>query len=163
METSNSSVDNNPMKTSGKAIILAILCTIFTSLGQLSWKLGVGKIEVAHLQTLLNLFFVLGFVFYGLGFLLLVRALKDGELTVVFPIVATSYVWVSIASPLLFPEDHMNLLKWIGVGCILFSVFLLSRNVRKEVMNETQKEIKTEMRKENTAPKETIISEVRHA
>ncbi|MBI2666205.1 EamA family transporter [Candidatus Woesearchaeota archaeon] len=136
--------------TSKKAIVLAIICTLFTSLGQLSWKLGVGKIDFAHWQTLLNFFFLLGFFLYGLGFLLLVRALKEGELTVVFPIVATSYVWVSLFSPLLFPSDHMNLLKWIGVGVILLSVLFLSGSVKKETTNERKTEIKKEHTKNMT-------------
>ncbi|MBT4935309.1 hypothetical protein HOL21_04100 [Candidatus Woesearchaeota archaeon] len=113
------------MQTTQKAIILTILCTIFTSVGQILWKYGVIRIDFDHLITLLNIPFILGFVAYGLGAMFLLIAFKEGELSVLYPIVATSYVWVSILSPLLFPTDFMNPLKWAGVIIILISVSVL--------------------------------------
>ena len=62
-------------------------------------------------------------------------AFKQGELSILFPIVATSYVWVSLLSSLLFPEDVMNIWKWGGVIFILFSVSLLGlASEKKEVV-----------------------------
>ena len=52
-------------------------------------------------------------------------AFKMGELSVLFPILATGYVWVSLISPFFFSSDSMNLLKWVGVIIILFSVGML--------------------------------------
>ncbi|PIZ51548.1 hypothetical protein COY27_03170 [Candidatus Woesearchaeota archaeon CG_4_10_14_0_2_um_filter_33_13] len=121
-------------ETSRKAILLMIICTIFTSLGQVLWKYGVNKINLSYgVITLFNVPFILGFVSYGVGAIFLLLAFKNGELSVLYPIIATSYVWVSILSPWIFPSDSMNLLKWSGVILILFSVSLLGYgNTRKK-------------------------------
>lgn len=111
--------------TQKKAIALMVLCTIFTSLGQILWKLGVNKYVSGNILTLLNTPFILGFVSYGVGAMLMLVAFKRGELSVLYPIVATSYVWVSLISPRLFPEDFMNAWKWSGVIIILISISIL--------------------------------------
>ncbi|MBI2669250.1 hypothetical protein HYX14_05395 [Candidatus Woesearchaeota archaeon] len=112
------------MATSRNAILLVIFCTIFTSLGQILWKFGVQDLNFTQFSTFLNLSLFLGFVAYGLGALLLIAAFRDGELSIVYPLAATSYVWVSLTSPLFF-GDAMNAFKWTGVFLILLSVSLL--------------------------------------
>lgn len=126
--------------TSQKAIILMILCTIFTSLGQILWKFGVARINFSVPLTIINLPFILGFVSYGLGALLMLMAFESGELSVLYPIIATSYIWVSLISPVLFPADSMNLLKWSGVTLILVSVSLLGYGSQKKEQKEKQKQ-----------------------
>ncbi len=123
------------INSSFKAIVLMVICTIFTSTGQILWKYGINRIDLNFLITIFNLPFILGFVFYGFGFLLMLLAFKQGELSILFPIVATSYVWVSLLSSWLFPEDVMNIWKWGGVIFILFSVSLLGlASEKKEVV-----------------------------
>jgi drug/metabolite transporter (DMT)-like permease len=122
-------VKNHP---TGTAIFLMILCTIFTSLGQILWKFGLNKIDFSFLFTIFNFPFILGFVFYGLGFGLMLLAFKYGELTVLFPIIATSYVWVSLLSSWIFPEDSMNLWKWLGIIVILLGVGFLGKASEKK-------------------------------
>lgn len=112
-------------RTSRKAIYLMILCTIFTSLGQVLWKLGVIKVDFNFPLTVLNIPFLLGFVSYGVGALLMLLAFKEGELSILYLVVATSYVWVSLLSPWIFPTDFMNSWKWAGVIIILLAVSLL--------------------------------------
>jgi multidrug transporter EmrE-like cation transporter len=113
------------MKTSHKAVFLMILCTLFTSLGQILWKLGVIRIDLSNIFSVFNLPFMMGFVAYGVGWIFMLMSFKRGELSILYPIVATSYIWVSIFSPIIFPTDSMNLLKWVGVIVILISVSIL--------------------------------------
>ena len=126
------------LHTSKKAILLMILCTLFTSVGQVLWKFGLNKIDFSFLLSVFNLPFILGFVFYGVGFGLMLLAFKHGELTVLFPIIATSYVWVSLLSSWFFPEDSMNLWKWAGVIVILLGVSCLGKATenKKVVLND---------------------------
>src|SRR3989344_4863380 len=105
--------------------LLMIACTIFTSTGQLLWKAGALKISFSSPLTFFNLPFIAGCVLYVVGSLLLILALKRGELSVLYPIIATSYVWVSILAPFFFPTEVMNAWKWAGVLLILFSISLL--------------------------------------
>jgi len=108
-----------------KAVIITVFCTLFTSLGQLLWKDGISKVDLQQPVTLFNITFILGFVVYLVGGLMMLLAFKKGDLSLVYPIIATGYVWVSLLSPLLFPTDSMNPLKWAGIILILISVSIL--------------------------------------
>ncbi len=105
--------------------LLMIACTIFTSSGQLLWKAGALKISFLNPLTFFNLPFIVGCVLYVIGSLLLIMALRKGELSMLYPFIATSYVWVSILAPFFFPAETTNPWKWAGVLLILFSVCLL--------------------------------------
>ena len=114
------------------AIFLMLLCTIFTSTGQIFWKLGLKNVSFSDIFSFVNVLFILGFLFYGIGAILMLIAFKSGELSVLYPIIATSYVWVSLASPLIFLTDKMNGLKWAGVIIILISICLLGYGSSKK-------------------------------
>jgi drug/metabolite transporter (DMT)-like permease len=132
-------------KNEGKAVILIILCTAFTSAAQLLWKSGIGSIDFTVWVTVLNLPFILGFVSYGFGAILMLSAFRWGELSLLYPILATSYVWVSLISPVLFPDDGMNIWKWLGVLMIISAVSLLGYgSAKSEGMPEVIKEVTSE-------------------
>ncbi|MBI2662545.1 hypothetical protein HYX11_03740 [Candidatus Woesearchaeota archaeon] len=114
------------------AIFLMLLCTLFTSTGQIFWKLGVKNASFSNLLSFVNVLFIAGCLFYGVGAILMLIAFKSGELSVLYPIIATSYVWVSLASPLIFLTDKMNVLKWIGVIIILISICILGYGSSKK-------------------------------
>ncbi len=118
-------------KTSSKAIFLIILCTLFTSIGQLLWKKGLINLNFSDWLSFLNWFIILGFISYGFGFILMLLALKSGELSVLYPIIATSFIWISIFSPIFFPSDVMNIWKWAGVILIIISVSLLGIGAKR--------------------------------
>ena len=122
-----------------KAIGLAIICTVFTSVGQVLWKFGLTRIEFTNLWTLINVPFIFGFVSYGLGAVFMLLAFKYGELSLVYPFISASYVWVILLSMYLF-SDVMNWWKWFGVIIIVVSVCLLgygsSKRDKIEVENK---------------------------
>jgi len=123
-------------KTQKKAIYLILLCTLFTSLGQILWKLGLVNVDFNLPLTLINFPFIMGFFSYGIGFLLMLLAFKKGELSVLYPIIATSYIWVSLFSPMIFLNDQMNGWKWLGVFIILLSVSLLGIGTSRGKRND---------------------------
>ncbi|MBI4147481.1 hypothetical protein HY494_02410 [Candidatus Woesearchaeota archaeon] len=102
-----------------------IACTIFTSAGQLLWKAGSLQITFSKPLTFFNLPLIVGCASYVVGSILMILAFKKGELSVLYPVVATSYVWVSILAPFFFPSEAMNGWKWAGVLLILFSISFL--------------------------------------
>ena len=117
-----------------RAIMLMVFCTLFTSTGQILWKMGVSQIDFANLLTAFNLPFLLGFVSYGLGAILMLIAFKSGELSILYPIVATSYVWVTLLSPFFFAEI-ISPLKWVGIVIIVLSVSILGFGSTKKVIS----------------------------
>ena len=121
------------MGTQSKAIVFIVWCTFFTSAGQVLWKLALREVALFNPFTWINLWFISGFVSYGVGLIFMLLAFRRGEVTILYPILATSYVWVSIASPYFFPSDTMTAWKWAGVLVILGSVTLLSWGGQKGV------------------------------
>lgn len=113
------------IKTSFKAIILVIFCTILTSAGQILWKISTSKIEGFDIISLItNIPLILGFISYALGAILLIYSLKEGELSVIYPFIALSFIWVTLTSIFLFHE-HVSLLNWLGITAILIGVSLI--------------------------------------
>ncbi len=114
------------MKTKKFAILIVLFSTLFTSIGQIIFKLYSQTLSFSF-AGLLNPLLIFGFLFYALGAVFLVFSLKYGELSILYPIYSLSYVWVSIASPMIFPSDEMNTLKWMGVLIIILGVALISK------------------------------------
>jgi len=102
------------------AVILVLLCTFFTSTAQLLLKAGVMK--VTTISSIFANFHLLGGLFlYIFAAVLLIIALKFGELSVLYPAIATSFIWVNVFSAWLFHEIIPSL-RWTGVGFIILGI-----------------------------------------
>lgn len=112
------------------AIFVMLLCTLFTSAGQLFFKLG-SETASFNLALLTNYNLIIGLVLYGTGALLLIVALKGGELSVLYPIIATSYIWVSLIAWRYFNES-ISSFKIFGIAFIILGVSLVGRGSRND-------------------------------
>lgn len=65
-----------------------------------------------------------GYALYGLSALLMIGALKYGELSILYPIIAMTYVWVTILSVAIYSES-VSLLKLVGLVSIVSGVAVL--------------------------------------
>ena len=61
----------------------------------------------------------------------MIKALKHGEVSMLYPIIATSYIWVSIGSSIFFNEI-INIWKWAGVFLIVVGVIVISYGSKPE-------------------------------
>jgi multidrug transporter EmrE-like cation transporter len=117
-----------------RSIWLVTCCTFIGAAAQILIKTGAGSVN-AHglIPTLLamasNLRLVFGYGLYGISAVLMTLALRDGELSILYPIIALTYVWVSILSVLIFREQ-MNLLRMLGIAIIVAGVAVLGRGSR---------------------------------
>jgi drug/metabolite transporter (DMT)-like permease len=68
-----------------------------------------------------------GLVLYGIGAVMMVLALQHGELSVLYPVISLSYVWVAILSVVIFHE-HMNVFRLAGISVIILGVAVLGRS-----------------------------------
>ncbi len=124
------------MKTKLWAIGLMILTTLLTSSAQIFYKKGAEKLTFNLLSIITNYPLLTGLFLYGIGAVLMITALKGGELTVLYPIIATSYIWVALLSSLIFHES-LNLLRWLGILAIVFGVVFVGVGSKdKEVIKE---------------------------
>lgn len=118
--------------TAAKSILLVILCTVIGAAAQILMRWGADHIsgETGVMGLLTNWPLIAGYACLGLNTLLLIVALRDGQLSVLYPIIALTYVWVTILSPMLFP-DTINVYKVIGVGFIVGGVSLIGMGSRR--------------------------------
>jgi multidrug transporter EmrE-like cation transporter len=70
-----------------------------------------------------------GYALYGLSTVLLVLSLRKAELSLMYPIIALTYVWVMGLSALVFNES-LNAFKIAGVAIIMAGVAVLGRGER---------------------------------
>ena len=108
-------------KTKLWAFGLILLCTLFTSVAQVLYKFGADKLSFDILSIITNYPLIIGLCLYGLSAVLLIIAFKGGEVSTLYPIIATSYVWVSMLS-IYFLSEVMTPLKWTGVIIIFLGV-----------------------------------------
>ena len=106
-----------------------VLCTVFTSAAQVLYKIGASMLP----EIFTNLHLIAGLALYGIGALLLVTAFRFGEVTLLYPIIATSYIWVSILSFFLFSEN-IGIFRWVGISLIIFGIILISSGSRKNAV-----------------------------
>ncbi|HME87537.1 MAG TPA: EamA family transporter [Candidatus Nanoarchaeia archaeon] len=117
-------------KTEFSAILFMILSALFASAGQILYKFAANSTHDIH-TFFLNPFIYLGGLSYLSGMVFMIKALRRGELSVVYPVLATSFVWVSLLSPVFFSTDSMSLDKWIGVAIIIIGVSLVGKGRTK--------------------------------
>jgi multidrug transporter EmrE-like cation transporter len=92
--------------------------------------MGMARFHPELTALLTNVPLIIGYVLYGVNTLLLVLALREGELSMLYPIIALTYVWVTLLSYTLLNE-HPNIMKNTGIAIIVLGVTVLGRGGRK--------------------------------
>ena len=103
--------------------------TLLSASAQILMKIGMQHFTLNLLAILTNLPLIAGYALYGLFTLLMVLALREGELSLMYPIISLSYVWVTALSYFVF-HDTLNPLKLVGIAGIMAGVALLGRGDR---------------------------------
>jgi multidrug transporter EmrE-like cation transporter len=118
-----------PNKTS---VFLVLGCTFLGAAAQVLMKLGANALppgaSVVQMITCLPL--LAGLAVYGLSTVLLILALRNSELSLMYPIIALTYVWVMILSVMIFNES-LNAFKVLGVLVIVGGVAVLGRGSQR--------------------------------
>ena len=100
-----------------------LLSHIIGAIGPIYFKKASKQFSLSF-QTFTNPDLYIGIGAYGLATLLFIPALNGGDLSLLYPLVGTIYIWVSLFSARLLGE-RMSRRKWIGVGLIIFGVTLI--------------------------------------
>ena len=111
-----------------RALWMMIAFTIFASVGQTFMKTGANRLfENFSLSVLIHdTPLQIGLTLYICGAALAVLALRHGELSVLWPIISLSYVWVAILAKILIHES-MSPLKIAGIAVIIVGVAIMGR------------------------------------
>ena len=124
--------------------MLVFSCTAIGALAQILLKQGTAQLGEHHLHLTLgqvarrpelfvqfsldvisNAKLFLGYCLYGVMTFLMAAALKGRELSRLYPIIALTYVWVTILSLFLLPDEHLNFFRSIGIAFIVGGVSIL--------------------------------------
>jgi len=81
------------------------------------------KYNVLHRLNLL-----IGVILYGISNVIGIIAFKFGEVSILYPFMALSYIWVCLFSMKILKEK-MNINKWIGISFIIIGVICIGGSV----------------------------------
>ena len=115
-----------------RSLIIVLCSTVLIAAAQALIKSGTGELAAGStlfdtaigILTTPRLF--AGYALYGVVTVMMVLALRHAELSVIYPVIALSYVWVSILSVVMFHEV-MNGFKLSGVIVIISGVAILGK------------------------------------
>jgi multidrug transporter EmrE-like cation transporter len=131
-----------------QSVGLVLLCTLLGAAGQVLIKTGARTSAVsapwttvgglwANLHAMAtNLHLIGGYSLYALMTVVFIFALRDEELSILYPVISLTYVWVAALSIWLFGES-MNLLelrgilKLLGILIIVAGVGILGKGGKK--------------------------------
>src|SRR3989344_9299657 len=102
------------MRTEIWAMVLVIIASFVGALGPIYFKKGSKDFGLNISKLMKNYNLMIGVFLYGIATIIFIPALKGGELSVLYPLVSLTYIWVSLLSIKLLGEK-MNRLKWIGI------------------------------------------------
>lgn len=124
------------MATKLWAVGLILLCTLITTTAQIFLKFGADRLPAwaLNLQFMLGILLdwplIIGISLYGTGAVIMLIAFKGGDVTVLYPIFASSYIWVSILSSYFF-SDTLNLIKIAGILIIILGISFIAWGSKK--------------------------------
>lgn len=117
------------MKTPISAMLQVLLASFIGSFGAVFLKSGAERLRFSVIALVTNyrlgfgvFLFLLSSVFYGLG-------VRQGELTVLYPMVSLGYIWTLFWSRIFFHEP-LTRNKFVGLGLILVGIVCIGAGNR---------------------------------
>jgi len=111
-------------------ILMVAGATLLSASAQILMKFGMNHFTMNLVAIVTNVPLVAGYALYGMFTVLMVLALREGELSLIYPIISLSYVWVTALSYFIF-HDSLKPLKLVGIAAIMAGVALLGRGDRQ--------------------------------
>jgi multidrug transporter EmrE-like cation transporter len=138
MISTATAIPRQEVRSSRQSVYLVLGCTVFAAAAQVMMKFGAGhpmpalhpgqfSTWIQFGRSLLSDWQLLaGYALHACNAMLLVLALRDGELSMLYPIIALTYVWVNLLSMYFF-GDQMNFWKGFGIALVIGGVAMLGR------------------------------------
>lgn len=116
--------------TSLASIGLIVLSTVSGAAAQILLRFGADAIEGANLIGIItNVPLIGGYACLAVNVVLVVLALRGGQLSILYPIVALTFVWVAILSQVYF-QDVISIPKIAGLTLIVAGVSFIGAGSR---------------------------------
>jgi multidrug transporter EmrE-like cation transporter len=127
---------SQPKRNPKLSVALVFICTLLGATAQILMKSGTQGQSIDGLVGLITAIFTngqlfLGYALYGLSTVVLVVALKYGELSILYPVIALTYVWVTALSVVIYGE-HLNFYKMLGLVTVVAGVAVIGFGMRRQ-------------------------------
>lgn len=119
------------MKTRLSSIVLVIIFTLFSTTAQFLYKRGAQDLSIDIIAIITNYNIIAGLFLYGCAAAILLFALKNAQLSVIYPFIALSFVWVAL-SAYFFLDETLSLITWAGILFIVVGVSLVGYGAEHE-------------------------------
>ena len=116
------------MRTPFSSMLLVLVASFIGSFGAVFLKMGSAKLS-GGLSQILNYRLAAGVALYLLSTCFFIVAIRNGELTVLYPLVSLGYVWTMLWSKLFFKEP-LTRQKFLGLFLILVGVSFIGMGNR---------------------------------
>ncbi len=113
------------MKTPFSSMLLVLLASIIGSVGAIFLKAGAARLHRQLSTLLLNWRLMVGVGIFLVSSYFFVLAVRQGELTVLYPLVSLGYIWTLFWSRIFFREPFTRK-KFFGLGLILLGTVILA-------------------------------------
>ncbi len=119
-----------------KPLLMVLVCTFVNAASQILIKKGTAVLgeHPSMVETAIGIFTTRllfeGYCLLGISTVLLVMALRQGELSLLYPVFTLTYVWVTVLSMVIF-HDALNAFKVAGISIIIAGVAVLGRASRQ--------------------------------
>jgi drug/metabolite transporter (DMT)-like permease len=115
-----------------RSLVLIVAFTLLAAAAQVLFKFGTNRLlgHTSLVAIITDVPLIGGLVLYGLGAAMMILALRHGELSVLYPLISLSYVWVAILSVVIFGES-MNPYKIGGICVIMAGVGVMGAGSQK--------------------------------
>jgi len=111
------------------SILLVLVGSFIGSIGMVFLKKASHHLHKGFLH-IISVNAAVGVGLFLISSLFYLTGIRNGQLSVLYPMVSLSYVWVAILSVLIFHES-MNAIKIAGIATIILGVAILGRGGRK--------------------------------
>jgi len=118
------------MTTPASSIALVTFGSFIGSFSALGFKAGSKRLEKNLRSLFTNWPLAAGIAGYLLSSVFFIIGLKNGELSILFPMVSTGYIWTMVWSRLFFKEPFTRA-KFMGLALILAGCVLLGLGTRQ--------------------------------
>ena len=106
------------------ALTAVIIATIIGAYGALFFKKSSGSFKF-DLSLLKNYNLIIGFVLYGISSLFYMASLKGGDLSILYPLVSLSYIWILLLSHK-YLSEKITTNKIIGIALIIVGIVVIN-------------------------------------
>lgn len=120
-----------------KSVLFVVVATFFFTVAQLLYKIAAESIAYTIVGVLSSHWLWIAIFLYSIGTFFFIYGIKEGELSSLYPLISTSFIWVAIISYFAFNESF-GANKFLGIGLIICGAVVLNYKSKKKVVKKAK-------------------------